>query len=84
MGKYSTTSEWKEINGLKGINVCIPIALLTELDRLCINRSEAIRLGIRMYIKQKKTQLTDMELESSNIHQHNVRKQVNTGLLPDY
>ena len=85
------TTQWKQENGLRSINFCMPIPLLQELDWLKNNtgstRSEMIRTGIRMYIMDKKKQLADMEkqeLQNYHIKQQNQRRQVNTGLLPDF
>ena len=85
------TTQWKQENGLRSINFCMPIPLLQELDWLKNNtgstRSEMIRTGIRMYIQDKKNQLVDQErkeLENYHIRQQNQKRQVNTGLLPDF
>ncbi|HID70027.1 MAG TPA: hypothetical protein EYP35_06100 [Desulfobacterales bacterium] len=85
------TTQWKQENGLRSINFCMPISLLQELDwwkkATGTNRSEIIRAGIRMYIREKKSQLADQEkkeLEAWQIKQQNQRRQVNTGLLPDF
>ena len=85
------TTQWKQENGLRSINFCMPIPLLQELDELKIiigdNSSNIIRAGIRMYIHHKKNQLADQEkqdLENYHIHQQNQKRQVNTGLLPDF
>ena len=86
-----TTTQYKQENGLKSINFCMPIPLLQELDWLKNHtgstRSEMIRTGIRMYIMNKKNQLADQEkkeLEAYHTHQRNQSRQVNTGLLPDF
>jgi len=92
MGFFSKkTTQWKQENGLKSINFCMPIPLLQELDwwrkNIGSTRSEMIRSGIRMYIKEKKNQLADQEkkeLEAWQVEQHNKRRKVNTGLLPDW
>lgn len=85
------TTQWKEENGLRSINFCMPIPLLQELDwwkkNIGSTRSEMIRAGIRMYIKEKKTQLADQErkeLENYHVQQQNQKRKMNTGLLPDY
>ena len=85
------TTQWKQENGLRSINFCMPIPLLQELDWLRDNigstRSEMIRAGIRMYIMNKKNQLADQEkkeLEAYYTRQRNQSRQVNTGLLPDF
>ena len=85
------TTLWKQENGLRSINFCMPISLLQELDwwkkTVGTNRSEIIRTGIRMYIQHKKSELADaerLELEAYRIKQQNQRRQVTTGLLPDF
>ncbi len=84
-------TEWKRENGLKSINFCIPINLLQELDwrrrSTGSSRSEAIRLGIRMYNRSIKREMMDQEkqqIEERQIHQKKLNIQLNTGLLPDY
>ena len=88
MGK---TTAWKEATGQQNINFCLPYSLLNELDRLKDvtggTRSEMIRTAIRLYIKMKMDQLAEQErkaLENYHVRQQNQRRQVNTGLLPDY
>lgn len=88
---YKNTTEWKRQNGLKSINFCIPVALLLELDSMrnvtYTTRSEIIRAGIRMYIREYKNRLADKErkaLEAYSVRQQNQHREVSTGLLPDY
>lgn len=85
------TTLWKNENGLKSINFCMPISLLQELDwwknNIGSTRSEMIRSGIRMYINHKKEQLADTEkreLEAWQVKQQNQKRKVSTGLLPDW
>jgi len=85
-----TTTEWKYDTGQTSINFCISYALLFELDGLKTTgstRSEMIRTAIRLYIKEKKSQLAEMEmkeLENFHVRKVNQSRRINTGLLPDY
>jgi len=91
MGFFSKTTTWKNETGQKSINFCMPHGLLHELDSLKQatggTRSEMIRTAIRLYIKEKKNQLATQErldLETYHIKCQNRKRQVITGLLPDY
>lgn len=85
-----TTTDWKYDTGQTSINFCISYALLCELDGLKTTgstRSEMIRTAIRLYIKEKKGQLAEMELkelENYQIKRANNSRKINSGLLPDY
>jgi len=86
-----STTDWKRENGLQSINFCMPIFLLQELDGMKQitgnTRSEMIRTAIRVYLMEKKKILAEQELkalEAYNARQQNQRRQVSTGLLPDY
>ena len=86
-----TTTEWKFDTGQTSINFCMPFALLCELDGIKQitgnNRSEMIRTAIRLYIREKKSQLAEMEikeLENFHVRRVNQSRRINTGLLPDY
>lgn len=85
------TTEWKFETGQTSINFCMSYSLLCELDGLKQttgnNRSEMIRTAIRLYIKEKKEQLAELEikeLENYHIKRQNQSRIINTGLLPDY
>jgi len=91
MALYSNTTEWKLATGHKSINLNLPYALHNELNAhtriTATNRSETIRNAIRYYLRKVKDELADQErreLEAYHIHQQNQRRQVNTGLLPDF
>ena len=91
MGFFSKTTKWKDETGKKSINFCISYGLLHELDGLKQatggTRSEMIRTAIRLYIKEKKSQLAAQErrdLETYHVKKQNRKRQVITGLLPDY
>ena len=85
------TTDWKRENGLRIINFCIPIDLLQEFDWYTTvkgsTRSERIRTLMRRDIKESKETIADEErkaLEAYHAKQQNQKRQVNTGLLPDY
>ena len=91
MALYSNTTEWKLATGQKSINFNMPYALYNELNAhmriTSSNRSEVIRNSIRLYLRTIKSELADqerIELQNYHSHQQNQRRQVNTGLLPDY
>lgn len=85
------TTDWKFETGQTSINFCMPYALLCELDGLKQTtgntRSEMIRTAIRLYIREKKSQLAELEikeLEAYHVKRQNQSRRINTGLLPDY
>lgn len=91
MNGYKRTTNWKEENGMKSMNFCIPFALWLELQNMKNTTgstiSEMIRTGIRMYINDKKRQLVDLELkalQAEHLNRKNQSGRINTGLLPDY
>lgn len=91
MKKYKSTTVWKEENGMKSMNFCVPFALWLEIQNMkttCGSTvSEMFRTGIRMYINEKKRQLVDQELkelQAQHINRQNQSRRINTGLLPDY
>mgnify|MGYP003586880644 CR=1 FL=1 len=91
MRKLKSTTVWKEENGLKSMNFCIPFALWLELQNMrstCGETlSQMIRDGIRMYLKERKRQIADMELrelQEYQVKRQNSYRRINTGLLPDY
>ena len=91
MALYSNTTEWKLATGHKSINLNLPYALNDELNAhtriTATNRSETIRNAIRYYLRKVKDDLVEaerMEIEAYHIQRQNQRRQVNTGLLPDF
>ena len=89
--RTKNTTEWKEENGLKSMNFCIPFALWIELQNmkstLGASISSMIRDGIRMYLKERKKQMAEeelRELQEYQINRQNRGRRINTGLLPDY
>ena len=91
MKPYSTTTEWKLETGKKSINLNLPFALYNELNAhtkiTATNRSEIIRNSIRLYLRTVKNELAErekIELQNYQTREQNQRRQINTGLLPDY
>ena len=91
MAPYSNTTEWKLATNMKSINLNMPYALFNELNAhtrvTASNRSEIIRNSIRLYLRTIRNELAEqerIEIQNYHTHQQNQRRQVNTGLLPDY
>ncbi|MBU1566861.1 MAG: hypothetical protein KJ630_14715 [Proteobacteria bacterium] len=91
MKRKQSTTLWKEENGLKSMNFCIPFALWIELQNmkttLGATLSSMIRDAIRLYLKERKKQIADEELRE--LQEYNVRKQhqgrrLNNGFFPDF
>ena len=77
MAKYNNTTVLVVDTKQRGINLYVPIPIVSELDSLqCTTRntrSEMIRTAIRSYIKKIKDQLLDEELKFLSLH--NLRKE---------
>jgi len=91
MKRNKNTTIWKEENGMKSMNFCIPFTLWLELQNMKATTgstlSEMLRTAIRAYINDKKRQLVDLELkalQAEHIKRQNKGRRINTGLLPDY